>query len=230
MRNTPGRQLHRLRSFVSDMTGASSNRLLTTLAEHASVARDAMALAADVVAQPARPKAADGEMADLEHRGDRLRRQLVAELAQTLVTPLDREDLFRLSRSVDDLVDNVRDFVREWALYNPESGRNLASLLEVLRSGTDDLAAAIEAVLHKSGLASTHLLEAKHAASSVRRRFEEEVAALFTGELSPEVLKHRELLRRLDVVGLRLGEASDVLFDALVKRGEGLTTPPNEAE
>jgi hypothetical protein len=32
------------------------------------------------------------------------------------------------------------------------------------------------------------------------------------------------------VVGLRLGEASDVLFDALVKRGEGLTTPPSDAE
>jgi len=33
-----------------------------------------------------------------------------------------------------------------------------------------------------------------------------------------EVLKSRELLRRLDVVGLRLNEAADVLSDAAVKR------------
>ena len=33
-----------------------------------------------------------------------------------------------------------------------------------------------------------------------------------------EVLKCRELLRRLDVVGLRLNEAADRLSDAAVKR------------
>ena len=32
-----------------------------------------------------------------------------------------------------------------------------------------------------------------------------------------DVLKCRELLRRLDVVGLRLNEAADVLADAAVK-------------
>jgi uncharacterized protein Yka (UPF0111/DUF47 family) len=215
---------------VSDVAGASSNRLLAILAEHASVARDAMALAADVVEGPVGPRDAGQDMDDLEDRGDRLRRRLVAELAQTLVTPLDREDLFRLSRSVDDLVDNTRDFVREWALYNPESARNLVSILVVLRTGTDELAAAIKAVVDQPERAASHLLAAKHAAGSVRRRFEEEVAALFSAELSPEVLKHRELLRRLDVVGIRLGEASDVLFDGLVRRGEGLMPLPSVPE
>ena len=38
-------------------------------------------------------------------------------LAGVLVTPVDREDLFRLSRSIDDVLDNLRDFVREWDLY-----------------------------------------------------------------------------------------------------------------
>ena len=33
-----------------------------------------------------------------------------------------------------------------------------------------------------------------------------------------EVIKAREILRRLDVVGLRLNEAADVLSDAAVKR------------
>ena len=36
-----------------------------------------------------------------------------------------------------------------------------------------------------------------------------------------EVLKVREVLRRLDVVGLRIGEATDALSDAAVKRSAG---------
>jgi predicted nucleic acid-binding protein len=39
------------------------------------------------------------------------------------------------------------------------------------------------------------------------------------GELRMGVLKEREALRRLDVVGLRLGEAADALSDAAMKQG-----------
>ncbi|MGB9112968.1 MAG: hypothetical protein WCF24_09615 [Acidimicrobiales bacterium] len=49
------------------------------------------------------------------------------------------------------------------------------------------------------------------------------VGAVLTEEVTPEVLKRRELLRRLDIVGLRLGEATDTFSDALVKRGSGLS-------
>jgi hypothetical protein len=45
------------------------------------------------------------------------------------------------------------------------------------------------------------------------------LAKLYAGELSVETLKARDLLRRLDVVGLRLNEAADFLLDASVKRG-----------
>jgi hypothetical protein len=44
------------------------------------------------------------------------------------------------------------------------------------------------------------------------------VASLFEQEVSTELLKRRELLRRLDVVGLRLGECADALSDAMLKR------------
>lgn len=39
-------------------------------------------------------------------------------------------------------------------------------------------------------------------------------------EVTPQMLKRRELLRRLDVVGLRLGEAADALADGAVKHSQ----------
>lgn len=39
------------------------------------------------------------------------------------------------------------------------------------------------------------------------------------GRMSMDTLKTRDLLRRVDVIGLRLGESSDAILDGLVKRG-----------
>ncbi|MGH9107470.1 MAG: DUF47 domain-containing protein [Acidimicrobiales bacterium] len=228
MRRRRAKPLARLAAFFRDVTGESAHELTAILAEHISVGLEAVQLAEKTIGDAQAITDVDDTMRDVEHRGDGLRRRLVAGLAQTLVTPLDREDLFRLSRSVDDVVDNVRDFSREWSLYRPESERELVSLLEIVGAGLGSLRSAVLTLGEGPGQATGYLLEAKRATNHVRGRFEEEVAELFAGAVTPEVLKHRELLRRLDVVGLRLGEAVDVAFDALVKRGEGLTPPATD--
>ena len=61
-------------------------------------------------------------------------------------------------------------------------------------------------------------LAARKAVGRVRRRYQVELARIFAEPLSPETLKRRELLRRLDVVALRLGEAVDALADGELKR------------
>lgn len=55
-------------------------------------------------------------------------------------------------------------------------------------------------------------------AGRVRQLCQSAVAELLRGEVTPAVLGRRELLRRIDVVGLRLGECGDVLSDAMQKR------------
>ncbi len=223
---TAGRRgrVERLRGFARGMTGASSTALLAILASHLDAVREGLRLAGAAVS--GHEEAATAAIEAVEHRGDELRQDLVTALADCLIPPLDREDVFRLSRAIDDVLDNTRDFAREWALYRPDGERNLALLLQVLGAGSEDLSLAVRAVAHDPDGATLHLLAAKQRANEVRRRFETEVAALLEGEVTAEVLKHRELLRRLDVVGIRLGEAVDILFDALVKRGSGLTGRP----
>jgi len=147
-----------------------------------------------------------------------LRGELVGRLAGVLVSPIDREDLFRLSRSIDDVLDNLRDFVRECDLYEIEGGDSFLGILDAIASGVDDLRLAVRTIAGDSKDTSQSALASKKSANEIRRLYDAEVGRLFTGELSMEVLKSRELLRRLDVVGLRLNEAADVLSDAAVKR------------
>ena len=53
----------------------------------------------------------------------------------------------------------------------------------------------------------------------MNRVYQNEFARIVGGELSPRTLKHRELVKRLDWVGVRISEAADVLADGALKRG-----------
>ncbi len=163
------------------------------------------------------PGRAHEQIAAIEHRGDLLRGELVTRLAGVPESPIDREDLFRLSRSIDDVLDNLRDFVREWDLYKIEPAEGYVDLLDSTECGVSDLKLAVKTIARDPKETGQAALLSKKSANEIRRLYDVELGRLFSGELSMDVLKCRELLRRLDVVGLRLNEAADVLADAAVK-------------
>ena len=49
--------------------------------------------------------------------GDNARRLLISEINKTFITPIDREDLFRLSSDIDDVIDAAWAVVMEMKLY-----------------------------------------------------------------------------------------------------------------
>ena len=68
-----------------------------------------------------------------------------------LIAPIDREDLFRLSRSIDDVLDNLRDFTREWDLFGIEAAKAYLSLLNATGAAIADLQLAVQAVARDPG-------------------------------------------------------------------------------
>ena len=182
-------------------------------AAHAAAEAAARAVSGDGTAGGARP-----ELDAIEHAGDEARGRFVEALSRALVTPLDREDLFRLSRSIDDVVDNLRDFVREWDLYGATPEPGLAVLLEEVAGVIRILDSAVDGLGDRGTDLAGAALAARKAGNQVRYRYQEEMAKVMQGDLDMAVIRSRELLRRLDVLGTRLGEAADVLADAAVKR------------
>ena len=159
-------------------------------------------------------------IASIEHRGDAARSQLVVELSHSLVTPIDREDIFRLSRSIDDILDNLRDFIREGELYGVDDLAPFPALVEAIHDAVVRLRVAVNVINSDPSQIGPLALSAKKAGGQIRRRYQLALATLFAADPSSDVLKARELLRRLDIVGLRLNEAADALADAAVKRSE----------
>jgi uncharacterized protein Yka (UPF0111/DUF47 family) len=206
----------RLRKTLRGFRRTKDEPLTTILERQLEKTAAACRLARAVAAGSTTQADAKRQMGEIEHRSESLRGELVAGLAGQPVCPIDREDLFRLSRSIDDVLTNLRDFVRELALYESREGASFAALLDAIAGGIDDLRVAVRTVAGPRDTGQSALVS-KKSANQIRRLYDAEIARLFGGELTMEVLKSRELLRRLDVVGLRLNEAADVLADAAVK-------------
>lgn len=205
--------------LVGNLTGKAGIRLVGHIGDQLCATQAGAELVRQLVSGETDAATAREAMSEIEHRGDASRVRLVEELTRTLVTPIDREDLFRLSRSIDDVLDNLRDFVREMDLFAVGSIAAYVTAIQGVIDGVDALERSVGYLPKDCRGAAFSALAAKKSASSVRRAYQEGTAQLFTGEIDAGVIKKRELLRRLDIVGLRLGEAADALADGATKRG-----------
>lgn len=211
------REVRSLRRLLRDLSGRSSQRFVDLITAQVDVTLEGARHVRSTVAGEVGRGDSHDRMRVIEHEGDAARGALVRELAIALTTPIDREDLFRVSRSIDDVLDNLRDFAREMDLYRIENREVFAPVVDAVVAGVEALRETVTD-LDELPRVSESSLAAKKASGYVRRLYEKEVAGLFAGTLDMEMLKRRELLRRLDVVGLRLGEAADALADGAMKR------------
>ncbi|MFI5262570.1 MAG: DUF47 domain-containing protein [Candidatus Limnocylindrales bacterium] len=206
--------------IVRDLTSSASQRFIAHLDGQLRATMAGAALVRQAVAGEVARAAAVEQMREIEHQGDAFRLDLIRELNRSIVTPIDREDLFRLARSIDDILDNLRDFLREWDLFEMEPWAAIGPVIDAVVAALVEMQGAVAIMASEPAHINARAMAAKKAGNGIRRLYELELAALYREPVSTAMLKQRDLLRRLDVVGLRFGEAADILSDAAVKRAD----------
>ena len=89
--------------------------LFTRAAEN--IVRAADDLAALIAAPPAERDAFAKRVRDAEHAGDEVTHEILVKLNSTFVTPFDREDIYRLTSSLDDVIDALEEAADRIVLY-----------------------------------------------------------------------------------------------------------------
>lgn len=209
----------RWRRVWRDLLGRSDQVFIDLLVAQTDSALRAATLLRDAQVEPELPADVREQVHDLEDEGDRQRTTVLEELARALTTPIDREDLFRLSRSVDDVLDNLRDFTVELERYGAPPDARFVGPLDALAQGLSALEDAIRELNADASDVTSAARSAKHANNARNAYHDAMCDLLHEDDVTMQTLRHRELLRRLDVAGLRLGEAADALTSGVLKRG-----------
>ncbi|HFD40622.1 MAG TPA: DUF47 family protein [Anaerolineae bacterium] len=156
-----------------------------------------------------------------EKDADEVRRILIDDLNHTFVTPIDREDIFALSRAIDDVMDYAYTTVEEMEVLDVEPNDYLRRIVSLLQDAAVEIHLAMLRLKDHPGVASEHATRAKALENRVERVYREAVADLFSGPEDVhhvmDMLKLRELYRHLSNCADRGDEAANVIHDIVVK-------------
>jgi len=156
-----------------------------------------------------------------EKEADEARRILIDELNHTFVTPFDREDIFALSRTIDDVLDYAFSMVNEMEIFKVEPTPFMQRIAALLRDAAYELLMAVDRLEQNPNVAGDHAQRAKALENRVEDVYREALADLFSGANDIEhvitILKLREVYRHLSNAADRGDEAANVIADIVVK-------------
>ena len=156
-----------------------------------------------------------------EKEADEARRNLIDELNKTFITPFDREDIFLLSRTIDDVLDYAYSTVSEMEILKVEPTDYMRKMASILRDAANELLMAVDRLENHPGVANDHAQRAKSLENRVEELYREALADLFSGAEDIQhvikMLKSREVYRHLSNAADRGDEAANVIADIIVK-------------
>jgi predicted phosphate transport protein (TIGR00153 family) len=156
-----------------------------------------------------------------EKEADEARRILIDELNKTFITPFDREDIFSLSRTIDDVLDYAYSTVSEMEILKVEPTNYMQQMASLLRDAAYELLMAVDRLENHPGVANDHAQRAKSLENRVEEIYRGALADLFSGAEDIQhvikMLKSREVYRHLSNAADRGDEAANVIADIIVK-------------
>jgi predicted phosphate transport protein (TIGR00153 family) len=157
----------------------------------------------------------------IEHQADALRRGLISHIKRAFITPIDREDLFGLSRAIDDVLDYLYSTTREMYLLKVAPNDHLKGMVSVLRECARELHGAVRSLQAQPEAAGKHAVRVLVLENRMDSLYITALADLFDNVVSPDdvvhVLKLREIYRHMIHAANSAEQAANLINDILVK-------------
>jgi uncharacterized protein Yka (UPF0111/DUF47 family) len=146
---------------------------------------------------------------------------LIDELNQTFVTPFDREDIFALSLTVDDILDYAESTVDELVMLKVPPNPYLERMITLLTDAAMEIYRGVLRLEDHPNVANDHAVRAKALENRVESVYRKALVDLFKDPKDlddvMEILKLREIYRHLSNAADRGDQAANVIGDIVVK-------------
>lgn len=204
---------------IRDLFKPREDKFMRLLVEQAAKTVEGMKLLEEFM------EATDREVAkrlvQVEKEADEVRRILIDELNRSFITPIDREDIFALSLTIDDILDYGYSTVDEMVILEVESNSYLRRMVSLVREAANEIYMGVLRLQDHPNVANDHAVRAKALENRVETVYREALAELFHGPTDidhvMEMLKLREIYRHLSNAADRGDQAANVIGDIVVK-------------
>ena len=115
------------------MFHARDSRFFALFEEAAGNIVAAAGILLEIAGDPRQSTAKIRDLEEREHRGDELTHDIIAELNQAFITPIDREDIFLIAKEMDTIIDDIEATAHRYVMLGitetPEEAANLARMI-----------------------------------------------------------------------------------------------------
>jgi len=172
----------------------------------------------DILKNPANMEPRLDQLQEIEHRGDEMTHGIITALNQTFITPFDREDIHRLTSSLDDVLDFVNAAGVRLRLYKIKTPPSIAAeLAAMIVEQSEELAQGVS-LLEKNKLVLEHCVEVHRLENEADRLSRNAIADLFDNEKDPiHLIKIKELYEVLETATDKAEDAANVLETVALK-------------
>ena len=161
------------------------------------------------------------EITELEHAGDTITHQIMAQLHRTFVTPFDREDIALLAHTMDDVVDFIHAAADAMFIYNIDRPSQRAKeLTDIILQGAEEMERAVSGLRKRSELKKIleHCVEINRLENAADRVFRSAMAELFDDAVDvTQVIKWREIYEQMEAATDRCEDVANVLEGVALK-------------
>lgn len=161
------------------------------------------------------------EITELEHEGDSLTHQILAQLHRTFVTPFDREDIALLAHTMDDITDFIHAAADAMFIYKIDRPSERAKeLADIIVQAATEVEIAVTGLRRHSELKKIldHCIEINRLENMADRVFRSAMAELFDDVVDiAQVIKWREIYEQMESATDRCEDVANVLEGVALK-------------
>ncbi len=173
---------------------------------------------------------------DLVEQGHAIRDNNLQQLYGSFITPIDREDIYTLSMSIDHILDYLKNTVREVEVLQVEADEWMHRMTAELANGAASLALGLAHFHSGHSETTVHTIQTREAERRIEDLYREALANMFQGEEYQKLssagdmtsipacldfivnrIKRREVYRHLSNAADRLARAGEALRDISIK-------------
>lgn len=154
---------------------------------------------------------------EIEVAADLKRRELLDELDKTFMTPFDREDIYTLSKAIDDIIDYGNSTVEEMEVFKLTPTVELRKMVEIILELTRAICLAVDYLEKKKNISSGYAVKAKELENKIEKLYRSFLDELFENEDIKYIFKMREIYRHISNCADKGDLAADMIGHIIIK-------------
>ncbi|MFH1003747.1 MAG: DUF47 domain-containing protein [Chloroflexota bacterium] len=161
------------------------------------------------------------EITEMEHQGDTITHQIMAQLHRTFVTPFDREDIALLAHTMDDVTDFIHSAADAMFIYRVNQPSQAAKeLADIIVQAADEVAKAVPKLRRRAELKQVleHCVELNRLENAADKVFRSALGELFDNDTdTSHIIKWREIYEHMESATDRCEDVANVIEGVALK-------------